>query len=1104
MALVLTVVVIPAAVLVVAVQERERVPTAALPTSDIRPLPAAPSARGVGPVLDALPIVEGSADAAGVQIVERYAALLPADPESAIAMVAAGWAPFAFGPVDELYTTLTYDQEVQNPRSEDELAALEDAALAELRTDPQHAKHLNALAVGLFALGIASQDGFDPVGQFAGRGYTRRVAYDLLALGLEAFPDDRALTLNLAALASASPEYVTGFEPRVEVIPMLDAFVRRHPDDVTARVLLAHLQSRGDANDDLERALATLEPLAKTDQYAALVPFARGDSMIAHAEARRTESPLLARRLARQALDEYDAAAVESGLPDAYAGRALALDILGDLDGAIEAQRAAVEINPASTVWWLRLAELQGCAGDQSGREESARRAIEAAEALPPRLGTSRLIMADYAAHVVVPDRGFGGYSLGSGTPALGVIWPPPEGEGVVIDLDPFGTPPSCLTLDETEPQIGALEEGMLAALAQREAATTKTLYDEHSTGGPGEGVAADLNSVAALLDAPSSDDDLVDALVATQKRLDPALAGQLCDAILRDGSFSNATFRTFDVGQKLGACVAESAWRNGDEEAAHAAMQRVIADDDRGQVDGLRLLQAGMVAEAVGANDEARAAYRRAAADSDTIVSALAHLGDLTLTEGDPASAVALYDLVLAVVNQGAGQALLDPLSLPELRAAVQRVRNNRSVAILMAADAQSRSGVDCVADPGPCERAQADVEAALESDPGSWIYQMNAGYVARLRGDDEAAERYLQEALTGEPSTAWAIENDLGVLAAERGALDEARDHLGAAIAVRPDYALAPWNRGVLEAASGPLGFLAGQGWLADAARLQSGFRSAPTAYRFDEAVFRIELRRGQAAEVSEIPSPAGLAAAAFASVAAVGSLARLGAALVSPGREAAMTLTKRALVGRKRRFRSAERLWLGARRLGIAWSSWFVWLPALVVLALGIVYGAFRSAPDAIVSGLLVGSVTVALALVTHQAGHRVVSVATATRVRPARWDAGLITGIGALIFQSPTGPFPAEAIAGRDRRLVWIAALAGIVANCIAAGVAYALWWIEPLPVLRSLVITQLMVAAYFLMPSKPLDGSRLEDRPLVTVGFGFAIAAASIALAIGVA
>ena len=214
--------------------------------------------------------------------------------------------------------------------------------------------------------------------------------------------------------------------------------------------------------------------------------------------------------------------------------------------------------------------------------------------------------------------------------------------------------------------------------------------------------------------------------------------------------------------------------------------------------------------------------------------------------------------------------------------------------------------------------------------------------------------------------------------------------------------------------------------------------------------------------------------------------------------------MTLTKRALVGKKRRLRSAERLWYGARRLGIAWSAWFVWLPALVVLGLGILYGAFRTAPDALVSGLLVGAGTVALAVVTHQAGHRVASATAGTRVRPARWDAGLITGVGALIFQSPTGPFPTEAIAGRDRKRIWLVALAGILANCAAAAVAYVLWWIEPLPALRALVVTQLLVAAYFLVPTRPLDGSRLEDRPLLTAGLGFLIAAASIALAIGVA
>ena len=1081
-ALLLSVVVIPGAVLVLAVVERERVPAAGPLTSSIPPMPPAPSARANGPAIEELPIVEGSADAAGAAFLDRYAELDLADPDTAVDIVLAAWDPLAFGAMGELVARTTLAEETgNNLPSDQERASLEEAAREELQADPNHARRINYLGIALFALGVSTQDDElgEPFRQFTGAGYAREPAYDLLRLGVQAFPDDRALTLNLALLASVSPAYVTDFEAELDPIATLAAFVDRHPDDVTARLLLAYLQSLGDSDEDLERALGTLDPLAGSSTHQAVARLARGDAMLAHAETRLTESPMLARRLAREALGEYDQAAAAGGVADAYVGRALALDILGELDGAIEAQRAAVEINPDSTVWWLRLAKLQGCAGDMAGREASARRAIEADDGSPARLGTSRLIRADPTAHILVSDRGFGGYALGSGRPALGVIGPEPQGSGVVIDLDPFGTPPTCLPLDETDPRASGTEEAMLAALARRDTDSAERLFDQRRTHRSTETRLADLNTVANLLQNFSTDDEFVDALVAMQKQLDPAVAGPLCDAILRDGSFSPATLRTFEVGDALGVCVAESAWRAGDEEAAHAAMQQVITMDDSSQVDGLSLLQAGMVAESIGAIEAARAAYSRAAANSSTIVGALARLGDLALTESDPASAVALYDLVLAVVDQGAGQAFVDPLSLPEVRAAVQHVHNNRSVAILMAADAQSPSGLDCAADPEPCERARADVDSALQSDPGSWIYQMNAGYVARLRGDDEAAARYLAEALAGEPSTAWAIHNDLGVLDAERGATDDARDHLGLAIAARPDYPLAPWNRGVLEASSGPVGFLAGQGWLADAARLQSGLRSAPTEYRFDEAVFRIELRRGRAESVSEIPPPAGLAAAAFASVATVGSLARLGAALVAPGREAAMGLTKRALVGKKRRLRSAERLWLGARRLGIAWLSWFVWLPALVVLGLGIVYGAFRTAPDAIVSGLIVGAGTVGLALVTHQAGHRLVGAATATRARPARWDAGLITGIGALIFQSPTGPFPAEAIAGRDRGRVWLAALAGILANCVAAAVAYALWWVEPLPVLRTLVITQLMVAAYFLIPTSrsTVHGSR---------------------------
>jgi tetratricopeptide (TPR) repeat protein len=1099
-ALLLAVVVVPATVLVLAINAREGATVPTERASGIPRLPTVDRASGATDLtLERLPIVDATDGARS----ERFAQIDLSNPASTFPMLSEAWTSFGFGAVSDFFSARALDAIANNPDSSVDLAVLERDALSELRRDPGKARDLNDLAVASFALGIAAQEEFEPVEGFVGNGMTRLAAYELLGLGVQAYPDDRSLVLNFAVVGSVTgdPEY---FGIRRGPQGILTAFVRAHPDDVTPRLLLSYLQGREGKDADLDAALATLEPLVQSPGTNAIGHLARGDAMLAHAETRRAESPMLAGRLARAAILEYDEAATHGGNPHAFAGRALALDMLGDVTGAIEAQQAAVEGDPRSASWWLRLAELQGCAGDQIGRSRSAAAALDAAEARPPRVGAGRLIEGDHAALEFVDARGFGGYSLGSAELPVGVIWPPPEGEGVVIDLDPFGAPPSCVSMDETDVRVAALDEALLAAIARRDVGEVRSLYSVHATGAASEQPATDLWITGNLLEAMSTDDDAVDALLAVQSRLDPGVASELCGAILREGSFNSNTFRTFDVGPALGACVAESAWRAGDEKAAHEAMQETVGMDEGGRVDGLRFLQAGMVAEATGETTAARDAYRRAAADSDTIVGALARLGDLTLTEGDPAAAIALYDLALAVVDQGAGTDIFDPLGLPDLRATVQHVRNNRSVARLVAADAQRADGIDCDNDPEPCELAQEDVEAALDSDPASWIYQMNAAYVARLQGDDEAARTLLEEALSGEPSTAWAIENDLGVLDAQRGARDDARDHLLTAIGARADYAMAPWNLGVLESSSGPLGFLAGQGWLAEAARLDRGYRTAPTTFRFDEAVFRIELRRGRVENVTEVASPAGVAAAVFASAAVVGSLAKLGGALVPPGRDAAMSLTKRALVGRKPRLRTAGRLWHAARRLRIPWSSWFVWVPALMVLGIGIAYSAVRAAPDAILSGLLLGAGTVALALITHGAGHRLVSRATDTAVTPARWDAGLLTGIGALIVLAPTGPFPAEALSGRTRGQIWLAALAGPIANCVGAAVAYALWWIEPLPALRALVLIQLMVAAYYLLPAKPLDGSRLSDHPVLTVALGFVIAAASAALALGVA
>src|SRR6185436_870749 len=128
-------------------------------------------------------------------------------------------------------------------------------------------------------------------------------------------------------------------EPR----DILASYVRAHPNDVTPRLLLSYLLSSRETDADLEGALAALEPLVRSTSTEAIGHLARGDAMLAHAETRRAESPMLARRLARDSVVEYDEAATHAGAPDAYAGRALALDILGDLRGAIEAQRAAVD-----------------------------------------------------------------------------------------------------------------------------------------------------------------------------------------------------------------------------------------------------------------------------------------------------------------------------------------------------------------------------------------------------------------------------------------------------------------------------------------------------------------------------------------------------------------------------------------------------------------------------------------------------------------------------------------------------------------------------------------------------------------------------------------
>ena len=238
--------------------------------------------------------------------------------------------------------------------------------------------------------------------------------------------------------------------------------------------------------------------------------------------------------------------------------------------------------------------------------------------------------------------------------------------------------------------------------------------------------------------------------------------------------------------------------------------------------------------------------------------------------------------------------------------------------------------------------------------------VYPMNAAWVARLTGDADRATALLTEALhEGTPLEAQAW-NDLGVLAAQGGDLGTARADFVQAIATEPDYDLATWNLGVLEARqAGPM-ILAGQALLADATELNHDLLTRQLAFQGDERVYRIEVS-GTQLELARAPGTgAAIGAAAFGAIATVGAIGQLISGLGGNVQETAETVASEAAGRTGRRLRGiGGRLGGGGRR----WPSWAAWIPAIVVLTVTTAWTAAWMAPDAFVTAVLIGLVAAA---------------------------------------------------------------------------------------------------------------------------------------------
>jgi tetratricopeptide (TPR) repeat protein len=985
------------------------------------------------------------------------------------------------------------------------------AAMAAILDDDSNARALNDLAVGLFGAAPwrAAFDETD-LGQgsaIASGAQLRDGAAFLLIRGGETFPGDRALTINAAFINSLQ----TDGELDPAAMQRLEALVADSPADVTGGALLAHLLMREDGVRGLEPALEIAETLASDPSTEAAGKVLAGDLYLSAADLHRPRSPFTARSLVVDALAAYDTAIELSGDPGALAGRALALDLLGHRAEAEAAQREAVRLSPDSATWLLNLGQLEAC-------RERFDLSLSSAD--------SSLDLADGELFATLPETrfwltnpglaGYGGYSVGSDSVFNASTIITTGGGAVLITVDPFPRPPSCMTrgLSADEIATAATEEVLLASIVADDRAAADDAMErwrsfptiDEEAEGPGdlvEPVPKSVYSMIQALDGGSTafETDPIPGFASVAWRLPPDIQTRVCADLA-------STLDPDDIyGQdELYACAAEGAFRGGEDQKAADLIEHVVRlDDPDHSTQGNLALVAGILSERAGNLDDARTRYEAAATHLDTMILGLSHLGDLDLLEGDALGAIDVYSLAIAAIRTqtlGDEDFFIEDTVGPLLQ---QNIESNRGIALLTAAASTPGGRPDCAAHADRCNEASAAFDAAIAGDPANPIYLTNTAWAARLTGDLPRAEELLREALEKGTPLGVSVYNDLGVLAARAGRLEEATSAFEQALSIDPAYALAHWNLGILEARSGGLNLLAGQGELATAARLKGQLKSANLAFQPDEEIHRVEVT--STGRLILLDAPGGAAATgavAFGAVATAGAIGRFISGLGAPVKDATKSVAREVLVAKRRpRLRAAGRVRLLLRRARVRWHSGFVWLAPLLVLVITTAWVASGTSPDAAVGGAALGLIAATLAIVVHVSGHLVAGGWLAARLQPARWDPGIVAAIAGAPFGIAAGPYLPDRLVASDARVAWWASLAGVLANFGAAAIAAAIYVATPMPFLRGLIATQLAVAAFALIPSAPLDGDRLAKRPIAAAMLSFASAVAALALATGV-
>jgi tetratricopeptide (TPR) repeat protein/Zn-dependent protease len=384
---------------------------------------------------------------------------------------------------------------------------------------------------------------------------------------------------------------------------------------------------------------------------------------------------------------------------------------------------------------------------------------------------------------------------------------------------------------------------------------------------------------------------------------------------------------------------------------------------------------------------------------------------------------------------------------------------------------------------------------------DENNPVFRLNLGWAYELNGEPEkAAEEYLS-AVRSDPTFFPAL-NDLGVLAANRGDLDEAKGYFKAALDLKEDYAYANHNLGAALLRGGPWNFIAAQGYLARAVREDSSLIETESEYIFDNELYFLNLSLG-----SNVPPDWQFVEQARRSAETVSIVALV----LLAGRvifNFAVSQTGGSAV--ETFFSNLERFRLGTGLLGF-----FVWIrngfprflrlgipasrrPWITPLALLLTVPAIVAVQywsllweDSEAKPVMLGALVclTLVSLLVHHAGHVLAVLRSRLRVREAPWPTGTALALALVALGGPAfAPLPATSVAGETEkgqgREESLAYMAGPVASTLLAVLLYALFLLSDMPLMRLGAILNLALAAASMVALPPMEGATVSERRYV--------------------